>query len=549
MITLETPDNPPPIVGPGPRHAAIVWLLASILLFFVLKPYFNITLFWDEVDYVQAARQGYVANATDKTAFTATDFLRFVQAKYRGQPAKFVSEYDESRDVFFLRHIHPPLLQYALGVLGESRLRPGHEFEQHLVQFIGASILIASMLWGYMKIAPRATLAGMITVAAAGVLCGFFLGREINCHLWIAISLPATCVAVGRFITEPTPKRGIIAGCWIGLNFLGLQTGIFVAFWAVVAIGISILMPATGQEWMREMKWLRKFVFWIQQSLWMLAGFTIVLLITYPGAIFRLSLLRIFASYAYLIMQGSEYREVSNLYEGYLQLTFPILVLGLAGLVSILFQKRTERWYLVFATAIIGFGYGLVLLKFLLNITYISPALVLLAILGAASVSSWNRKPIEIGISVCMCLFTAYTIAAYPFKAGYGTRDDFARLATLIGPNQAMIEGGMVLRYYLPESTSQILPVYMGAQGRTVTRRNAETLQYEPLSDSELAGRIVILGALNGQPPYEWEKKLPPGVEKLTVPGIGGRIYRIPPDFNSSSVNPQKAIQDQPTTR
>lgn len=521
--------------GRKTRHAIFVWLLASVLLFISLKPYLNNTLMWDEVDYIQAASQGYISNATDKTAFSASDFVRFVQAKFQNRATELSPDYDETRDVFQLRHTHPPLLQYSLGLLGESRLRPGYEFQQHFVHFAAAVVLIASMLWGYMKIAQRATLAGMITVAAAGVLCGFFLGREMNCHLWIAISLPATCVAVGRFITEPSPKRGIIAGCWIGLNFLGLQTGIFVAFWAVVAIGIPIFMPATGLEWKREMKWSRKFVFWIQQSLWMLAGFTVVLLITYPGAIFRLSLLRIFASYAYLIMKGSEYREVSNLYEGYLQLTFPILILGLAGLMSILFQKRAERWYLVFATAVIGFGYGVVLLKFLLNITYITPVLVLLAILGAASVSSWNRKPIEIAIAVCMCLFTVYTIVTFPFKAGSGTQDDFARLASFIGPSQAMVEGGAILQYYAPEKASQIIPVIIGDQGRALTRRNLKQLQYETITFRELGGCIVVLGLFNGQPLYEWEKKLPPGIEPISVPGIDGRIYRIPRDFNSKS--------------
>jgi hypothetical protein len=535
---LKTPDDSATVASVPPlRQIILIWAIASLLLCLSLRPYLSHSLTWDEVDYILAAQQGYYANANDLTSFTASDFIRFVQSKYAGQPASLKHNYDETTDVFILRHAHPPLLQYALGLLGESRLKPGYEIAQRMVQFFGASLLIAAMLWGYLKITDRPNLAGLLIVASGGLLVGFFLAHSLNCHLWIAISLPATCVAVGQFITDPSYRRGLIAGGWIGLNYIGLQTGVFVAFWAVIAIGISILIPPAGMNWLREMKWIHKLRFWVRQSLWMLAGFLFVLLVIYPGAIFRLSLLRVFAAYAYLIFKGSEYSDVQSRYLGYLQLSFPMLLLGLAGLVLILLKNRTPRWYIAMATAVIGFGYFISLMKFVLNITYVSPALILMVILGAAAISDLNRTKMNIAIAACLALFTAYTVTSAPFPNQQMSLTDFNKLYKAIGDKPAFIEGGNIVGYYNHSLISQITPITREAGGKSLIRRNIRKLQYETLTDKDLAGSIVVLGTFNGLPPCQWEKNLPPAVEKLDLKDFGGRVYSIPPDFNSNTTN------------
>jgi hypothetical protein len=133
------------------RASLAVWAVASFVLFASLWPTMSQTLHWDEVDYVLATRQGLVANATDNSAFSAGDFIRFCLAKYNNQPSPEFPSYNETNDVFLLRHTHPPLLQYVLALLGSSHLNPGHETALRLVQFAGAALLVASMLWGYLK--------------------------------------------------------------------------------------------------------------------------------------------------------------------------------------------------------------------------------------------------------------------------------------------------------------------------------------------------------------------------------------------------------------
>lgn len=507
---------------------AVVWLVAVSLMFVILWPSMDHTLQWDEVDYVLATRQGYIANATDQSAFSASDFLRFTMAKFKGTEVPEISNYNEDYDVFSLRHTHPPLLQYIIGLLGKSQLNPGNEISLRLVQFGGSAILIATMLWGYITIAGTVSFAGLITVASAGVLCGFLLGRELNCHLWIAVSLMFTCISVGKFMAIPSRNRGILAGCCIGLNFLGLQTGVFVAFWAVLAVGLSILLPAHENDNSTGFQARKKLVTWFVRSVWMLFGFLGFIMITYPGALFRLSLVRIFALYAYIIMKGNEYSDVTSRYEGFLAITYPILILGFFGLASLFFLKRTQQWYLAASTAIIGFGYGIVLLKFLLNITYITPALSLLAALGTATVTSFRIKPVEIVMAVGMIAFVGYQLRTYPADANYGTISDFERVIETIGPRESLVEGAHVLQYYIPEKADQLISITISGDRKSLTRRNLKRLQYEDVPMEELAGRVVVLRMFNGLAPYEWEKQLPPEARKLEIPGMLGSIYEFP---------------------
>lgn len=522
-----------------------IWAVASSALFASLWPNMSQTLHWDEVDYVLATRQGLMANATDSSSFSAPDFLRFAIAKFKKQPIPEFAYYNETDDVFLLRHTHPPLLQYVLALLGPSHLNPGHETPLRLMQFGGAALLVASLLWGYLKITTAPSLAGMVAVAASAVLCGFFLGRDLNCHLWIAVSLTLTCITVGQFMAQPTRKRGLVAGAAIGLNFLGLQTGVFVAFWAVVAVGMAILLPPSENP--RKFNFWQMFVEWVVRSFWMLGGFLAVVLVAYPGAIVRLSLLRIFALYAYAIMKGNEYSSVSSRYSSYLQLVFPLLLLGLASPAGLLFQKRSQRWYLAFATLVIGFGYGLVLLKFLLNITYITPALALISMLGIAAISSCKKPKIDMVVAVGLIAFTLYRLTTIPTSSNYGTIQNFNQLAQVIGPRQALIEGGHILQFYAPQVAGQVVPVTISADYKTLLRRDPHQLKYHPIPAEQLAGSVLVLRTFNGLPQYEWEKHLPPGARKLKVPGLGGSIYEFPP-ANTFETTGKPASSDNPAT-
>lgn len=506
----------------------IVWFVASALLYLTLQPTIRLALQWDEVNYILAARQGLITNATDSTSMTATEFIRFVQAKYQNRPSQPSAAYDESQDVFMLRHTHPPLLQYALSILGTERLAPGYEFQQRLIHFMGGVILIGTMLWGYVRMSSRPTVAGMITLAAAALLSAFFLCRDLNCHLWIAISLVPASLAVGRFMKLQSAASGLLAGACLGLNFLGLQTGLFTSFFAVIAIGIWTIPPALKADGFKLNVILQQLKLWIKHSAWMIAGFFAFLLVTYPGSIIRLSMLRIIAVYAYLIVKSSEYSGVSDRYSGLLALTFPLVVLGIIGLGLFVSRRDPELKHFRIATIIIAIGYGLVMAKFLLNVTYIIPALALMSVAGVVFISSMRSAILEIVTAAGMIGSTAYIILSFPVDTHRYTVDQMQHMAGVIGTRQAWVEGGHCMRYYNPEIAEQIHDVTLADANTALTYRDTSTLTYKKISDQELAGSLVILGAFNGLPPYKWEMQLPPNTTQIKDSIIQGRIYQIP---------------------
>ena len=521
----------PSKIDSAPRisHVVLIWFVSSIILFLCLRPNFNKPLQWDEVDYIQAARQGFINNATDSTAIAPLDLIELIISKLKNTKVQVKPSYVESNDVFMLRHTHPPFLQYALILIGRDQLNPGHEWVQRFVQFAAGTVMIATMLWGYQKLAGRnSSDSGLVTTAAAGLLCGSFVSGELNCHLWIAISLVPTCLSLGQFISNPSRKNGVITGCWIGINFLGLQTGVFVAFWSVIAIGISILLKTGSEDLLVNGQLKYKMLDWIKRSCWMLIGFLFIILITYPAALTRLSLLRIFALYAFVIMKGSEYASVSTNYNRYLALTFPILIIAFIGLIQTLIHIKHKRSNHHTAFAVVGFGYGLVLLKFLLNITYITPSLAILAVLGSASLSAFHKRTIETIVCLLFVISTGYIIYSKPDHLDYGTLEGYSNLKALVEKTDAFVEGGTILQYYIPDRFDKFLPITTGDGGQSLIRRDTSTLQYLTITPEELAGKIVILGSFNGHSIYEWERNLPASVKRLQVPGMGGRIYQFP---------------------
>ncbi len=506
-----------------------VWAVAALVLYFAVRPGLSLALHYDEVDYVNAASQGILTNATDATALSARDFLEVVRSRLQGRPSRVSPDYDETRDVFLLRHSHPPLLHYTLALTGHERLAPGHERTLRLVQYAGGVLLIGTMLWGYARMASRPGLAGMILLAACGVLCAFYLSRELNCHLWIAVMLVPVGLAVGRFVRDPSPSAGLCAGAALGLAFLGLQTGLFAAFWAVVAVGIATISGAFEPVAAGGRRLRQSLRLWTVRSVSMVAGFFAIVLVTYPGAIFRLSLLRIFALYAYAIAGGSEYASVTDVKIRILPMILPMLALGLTGIAGLALRRDLASRHFLLAMAVIGFGYALIMQKFLLNVTYITPALVLMSVLGSAVLASVCPKPLQWISAGAVAAYAAWILATFaPADLTHAPVAQVERLADVVGSRRAWIDGAHVVRYYCPEISGRIGSITLAENGSLLTTRNPKTLRYEPIKDDDLAGSVVMLGVFNGHPPYEWELHLPEGTRKLDSPVGKGRIYLLP---------------------
>jgi hypothetical protein len=83
-----------------------VWLVVVALLWQT----HGALLSWDEVDYLDAAKLGVWANATDAGSLSPGEFVRFSLAKRSGRAVALPPGYDEERDPLLVRHYHPPFV-------------------------------------------------------------------------------------------------------------------------------------------------------------------------------------------------------------------------------------------------------------------------------------------------------------------------------------------------------------------------------------------------------------------------------------------------------
>lgn len=507
----------------------VFWLISSIILLTLLWPGMDKALTWDEVDYVVAARQGYYANATDQTAFKSSEFLQFAWSKAKGKEVPEFIDYNEMNDVFNLRHSHPPLMQYLLALSGSSILNPNCETELRLVQFMGCSLLIATMLASYSILTDNVTLPSLFSISAVAITSGYLLGDKLNCHLWISISILPGCLAVGQFLAKPERGWGVLSGVLIGLNFLALQTGLFIGFFAISAVGMNIIFKNTesGDLVIKPFLIRIRFIQWISRSALIITGFICFVLMTYPGAFFRLSLIRIVAIYSLLILKSDEYSSVSNQYSSLLLITVPMIVSAVIALIALLLKNRNQIWYFTAAALIIGTGYGLILINFSVNKTYIMPSFVVLTTLGIASVSSMKIKKIELFMTIFMIFCMLGCIKKYRITDNISV-DQIKQVAELIRGDKAFVEGGHIIEYYFPELNKNIVRITISGDKKSVTRRDLKRLQYIPVEQKELAGNLVIVRSFNNLTPYEWEYHLPDGVHKLKLDGFPGAIYKFP---------------------
>ena len=93
------------------KYSCISISIFTFFLFILSSPWRVLT--WDEVDYFNASSQGFLKNYLDSTSLGLSSFSSFVYWKLNWVSAQITPiDYNEKIDTFFLRHCHPPLLQY-----------------------------------------------------------------------------------------------------------------------------------------------------------------------------------------------------------------------------------------------------------------------------------------------------------------------------------------------------------------------------------------------------------------------------------------------------
>lgn len=267
------------------RNLLIFSALAAVLLVLAWTRIWSGPYYYDESDYVFAARQGFWANYTDSPAMPIGDFVRagLGRGKSAGGAAELSEAIRKSGDVVFYRHWHGPLHVYFLtlarGALPDERLT-------RILSMFFPVLALAAIFFGCVWLTPgpegvtQALLAGLFYATSGPAAAA----TELAPHQLFAACSALCSVLLAKAIGSHNRKYFVAAAAAAGLAFCALE---------VTFVLVAVLLAALAVE--------RKAL----QSDWKLlvqggSSFLLIVLVVWPGAILKLSFLKAYFFMAYL---------------------------------------------------------------------------------------------------------------------------------------------------------------------------------------------------------------------------------------------------------
>lgn len=435
---------------------------------------------WDEVDYVDAARLGLVANATSRGEVALLPFLHLARAKWAGLPAPSGLP-DESRDPFQLRHFHPPLPVYywSLVVGGEAsglgwRLRAANT----VLSACAVLVVVACARWRH-PAAVWGTFASLPALIGSDLFDRAFAMANFHAPFWIALVICST--ALVRYVSAPSASRAAVAGMTAGLPFLTLETApaaLVFLLGTVAALCRPPLPPA-------------------HHSGIAAAGFATVMATLWPGIFVSGGPLKSWAMYLYRFVQarGAEYRDVR--WHDVLGEMFASNAGLFLWLLAAAFLCRREfgRRRAELAIVLSGVLYVVAMTPVTLNPTYLFPGLGLISYGLGLSIGA--SRPFAIAalawaaVAVQGAGLDVGERRAAADRAAAAWHRDAERLAAALeacgGP--ALVDGAHIMRLGLRAPTEQVAPlfVYDPHAPRFAVRRD---YRYDFVEDEIRQGRF-----------------------------------------------------------
>lgn len=464
------------------RHRTFTVLLAVVLsatLAWVLRAHHSAVLDWDEVNYVNAARQGWWANALDRGALSPRALIAFVQAKRLQQSPHLPQGYDEESDPLLLRNLHPPFVVFLVVPFAWSMEEP----VLRLGQLLGAWTLLGALLVAHRWVSSRPTHIGIATVGVLGLWAGRLSFQTIQCHGWMTVWTLAAVVSLVKWLHKREVSWGVATSVFLALAIVTLHTGVVLVAGAALAI-LALDRPRQTRRGWREAA----------------AGAAVILgavLVLWPGSITKLSLFRIFALYANLMSVGKAWassREV--LWQNSLAL-LPLIALlpPLSWWVLTRQRSAVASWGPVFS---IGVLYAIPVVPHMLTARYLLPALgAVIPLVGwfvDAQPAGWRRR----ALGGAVCALVALSWWETPASRGdTAHREDLVWLESTLRDHEVLADGAHILRHYLgPRYPIAALSVSYDGDALLLRERG----EYRLLTIQDTAGRFVLIWA--GRPGF-----------------------------------------------
>jgi hypothetical protein len=448
----------------------------------MLWPAHGLLLDWDEVDYVNAARLGPLANTLDIGSLSPREFVRFALAKRHGTAPSLPDGYEEQSDPLVLRHYHPPFVVILLSLISSLK----SERALRLVQLVGSLLFVAVILFSLKSITGSVGWTELLVVSLLTLQLIQLSFGSIAFHGWEGVWSTASAAMLSKWLRAPRPAIGFLLCAAAALALVTLETG------AVVWIGILICLFV----WSPPRPDGRPRISWRQLAV----GFGVTLvfvLFVWPGAAAKTSLLKIVAFHVYRVGRGEEYAETLQHLARIIWPLLPVLALSLLSAAYLLWRHRSEsvKWgpFLV-----VGVLYGISVGSFAIGLQYLVPALApLLCVVGFAAyrIGMILGSYFRVGLAGLVALLVFPVIWPGDRPAHAQTENQMRRaevrwLANLVGGRDTLIDGGHVYQYYLgPEYSIQ--PITVAYDGKELLVRTRG--RYRALRREDVEGRIVVI--------------------------------------------------------
>lgn len=320
------------------RVAAFVVILASALLFRVRGV--DSLLTGSEVDYVRAARRGFLVNYLDRGTRPLAEYLAAARAmaglSRDGDDADDDPDLWQSdaaaQDIAAYRHYHPPLFIYALNLT--ERTFGFSEAALRLTPLILACATIATLYLGCALLLPAG--GAQIGLVAAAILSALSLhvgtSTDIGWHVPYASVATVALFLMGWLLVRPSVTLLLATAVVTTLAFTVLEHALF------LAATFALLLIATDNPWLR----ISRAGIAVHRALVAaLAVSVLTLLVVWPASLLKLSVVKNLGVHAYY----SRTLELSpSFYDVYLTLMtrYPVMS-ALAVFTAVVLALRRYR--------------------------------------------------------------------------------------------------------------------------------------------------------------------------------------------------------------
>lgn len=425
--------------------------LVTLVFLFLTIPRLDRPFDWDEVDYVNAAKLGFLANYAETTSLNIQDFLLLSQYKYKNLPLEetgIFSAYREEQDTFLLRHYHPPSPMYLYTLFGG--LSHFDHTLTRLPSLIFGLLTLYLLYFGSRLLFPKhgksvgtfATLLHVINPIASTAATGLWF------HSIATFFFLLTVVLFVRAFQTKQKKHLYWACTALAFSFVTLESS-----YALILAALLCFFFLKNPWWQWKPFHISKEFF----KAWGL--FLLLIALLWPGYFLTFVFVKFVFYHIYrLFISGQVYVGSQQAWLAFFQqfqLFWLLWGIGTGYFFFRLYKKKLQQTYwtiLLFLVPLFAMSY-----RFFLTPQHVLPLLTLFALLGGYLLSAFVAKKPRyhywaFGI---LLLLAGFSTAAGQYAYGDASSAFYAQLAFIreqIPPDALfLVDGGHIYRHYLPE--------------------------------------------------------------------------------------------------